>query len=108
MTFSKTIKEQERILRQIKRIKKLKKAEEKIRKSLDYYRLKLAEYVIQNGTEGGGFSYGMQVKVNEDINISASPLFTWNRRDNKIDERVSVHIYDKKTGESFSIYSEKD
>jgi hypothetical protein len=92
-------------LRQIKRIIKLKKEEEKILKSLDYYRVKLAEYVLQTGVEGGGFSYGMQSKVNEEINISASPLFSWSK---ELDERTSVHVYNKKTNESFSIYSRKD
>lgn len=95
---------EEKILRQIKRIAKLKKEEEKIRKSLDYYRKKLAEYVLETGTEGGGFSYGMHSLIG-DVNISTSPLFKWSK---KVDERTSVHIYNKKTGESFSIYSGKD
>jgi len=91
----------QRVLRQIKRVIKLQQEKEKIENSLEYYRIKLAKYVLQTGREGGGFSYGMHSKVGEDINISASPLFPWSR---EIDERTSVHIYNKKTEKSYSIY----
>jgi len=69
-----SLKDYEKILRKIKKAIKLKEEEERIKKSLEKYRVKLAKYIQREGEKGKGWGYGLQIKINEDISLSASPL----------------------------------
>ncbi len=94
---------EEKILRKIKKVIKLKEEEERIKKSLEKYRVKLVKYIQKNGKESGW--YGMECNINNDLVIKADPLF--NRSECPYSS-ITLSIYNKKTKEFFYIYPGKD
>lgn len=98
-----SLKDYEKILRKIKRVIKLKKEEERIKKSLEKYRIKLTGYIQRNGKWNGW--YGMSVGIDKNISLSASPLY---ERSEKPYHSVTVSIYNGKADEFVFIYPGKD